>query len=372
MVKRTAGWLLCLLLVFQMAAVPARAEGPVYFLAAGNEVQTVSDQTMPFWSGGYLYIPGSLFTGTNRSTLGITYRYQESDQVGVLFNDDMSILLLFDLKRNYTIDLDEKISYPGAIVRDGTLFVPAFLVAKYFGVEYSVTEVKNGFLVWIRQQNFGLTDKEFADAATYPIAGKYAEYMAEKQTENPSVEPPDDGVEIDGKRIYLCMEAGEDTARMLDALDRYGAQGAFFCTAGFMKEQAGLLRRMAASGHSIGILADAADGTLTLSEQLQKANEALERATCGRTRLVRIQNSDEQSIWTAQSAGYRVLVADLDESVYGLRNSARAETLLKRVSDYRGAVDIWLGSQASYTGLRAFLEAAEKAEGRCLAWTETA
>jgi len=369
--KRTAGWLLCLLLVFQMTAVPVRAEEPVYFLAVGNEVQTVADQTMPFWSGGYLYIPGSMFTGTNRTTLGITYRYLESDRAGVLFNDDMSRLLLFDLKRNYAIDLEEKVSYPGAIMRNGTLFVPAFLVAKYFGVEYSVTEVKNGFLVWIRQQDFGLTDKEFADAATYPIASKYAEYMEGKK-ETPPVETPDSGVEIDGKRIYLCMEAGEETERMLDVLDRYGAQGAFFCTAGFMEEQAGLLRRMVATGHSVGILADAAETDLTMAEQLERANGALEQATCGRTRLVRIRNSDEQSVWTAQSEGYRVLIPDMDGSGYGLRNTAQAEALLKRVSDHRGAVDIWLGDQTSYAGLRAFLEATEEAEGRCLAWTETA
>lgn len=371
MAKRIAGGLLCALLMFQMMALPAQADEPVYFLAAGNEVQTVTDQMMPFWSGGYLYIPGPLFTGSNRGTLGVTYRYLESDQAGVLFNEDMSKLLLFDLKRNYAIDLDEKVSYPGAIMRNGILFVPAFLVAKYFGIEYSVTEVKQGYLVWIRQQDFGLTDKEFADAATYPIASKYAEYMEGKKGSS-SVEVPETGVEIGGKRIYLCLRAGEETGRMLDALDRYRAQAAFFCTEVFMAEQGDLLRRMAGAGHSIGILVDAAEENASLEERLRAANEALERATCGRTRLVRIQNADEQSVSAAQNRGYRVLVPDVDYTPYSLQDSAQAETLLKRVSDYRGAVDIWLDDNATYSGLRAFLEAARKAEGRCLAWTETA
>ena len=70
MKKRLAALICCMLLVLQMAAPSARAAETVYFVVAGVDVQPVSDQTMPFWSGGYLYIPSSLFTSSKkRSTL---------------------------------------------------------------------------------------------------------------------------------------------------------------------------------------------------------------------------------------------------------------------------------------------------------------
>ena len=371
MFKRAAGLLLCALLIFQMTALPVRADEPLYFLAIGNEVQTVSDQTMPFWSGGYLYIPAPLFNSSTRSVLGARYRYVESEKTVILHNEDMSKLLLFGMGENYSTDADGKVSYPGGMLKNGTPFVPASSVAKYFGFEYSVTEVSQGQLVWLRQQNFGLTDKEFADAATYPLASKYAEYMKEKNESTP-VDIPGSGAEIDGKRIYLCMAAGDDTERMLDALDRYKAQAAFFCTQEFLETRGDLLRRMAATGQSIGLLVNAAETDLSLEEQLAQANRALQNATCGGTRLIWIRNGTEQDLQTAQSAGYRTLAPTVDYSAYNLLNASQSSSLLNRISDYRGSVSIWLDDNAAYAGLRAFLEAAEDAEAHCLAWTETA
>ena len=371
MFKRATGLLLCVLLIFQMTALPVRADEPLYFLAIGNEVQTVSDQTMPFWSGGYLYIPAPLFSSSTRSVLGVRYRYVESEKTVILYNEDMSKLLLFGMDQNYATDAEGKISYPGSILKNGTPFVPAFSVAKYFGFEYSVTEVSQGHLVWLRQQNFGLTDKEFADAATYPIASKYAEYMKGKN-ESLSVDLPGSGTEIDGKRIYLCMAAGDDTARMLDALDRYDAQAAFFCTQEFLETQGGLLRRMAATGQSIGLLINAAAPDLSLEEQLARANRALQAATCGGTRLVLLRDGTEQALQAVQNAGYRPLTPTVDHSAHNLHSAAQAANLLTRVSDYRGSVSIWLDDNAAYAGLRAFLEVAEEADAHCLAWTETA
>ena len=70
--KRRAAALLCaLVLVCQMGLWPARAAEEVCFIAVNSEVLSLSDATMPFWSGGYLYIPASIFTGTVRKELGI-------------------------------------------------------------------------------------------------------------------------------------------------------------------------------------------------------------------------------------------------------------------------------------------------------------
>ena len=52
--RKLAALLLCLLLVFQLSPVPSGAAETVYFTAVNKNVLTLSDDTMPFWSGGYL------------------------------------------------------------------------------------------------------------------------------------------------------------------------------------------------------------------------------------------------------------------------------------------------------------------------------
>ena len=368
--RRWAALVLCLLLVFQTAALPADAAESVYFVAAGNEVLPLSDDTMPFWSGGYLYIAASTFSGTSRKALGVSY--MGSGQTAVLYNNSGDRSLIFDLDKDYTQDREGNISYPGALRRGGVVFVPAYLVARYFNLLYSVLDVENGYLVWIRQPSFNMTDKQFANAAEYPCAISYAEYIKKKKTSSgtSAVEDPT-GTEIDGKSVYLCLEAGDGTEALLDALDDYEAQAAFFCTPEFLESRGGLLRRMTAPGNSIGILVDAADETRTVEEQLAAGSRALERATCGGTRLAMVRNGKDEDLQAAQAAGYRCVQPSLDRSAYELKTASNARSLLQRVSAFRGNISVWLGDTAAGAGLRAFLNAIENADGRCLALTET-
>jgi hypothetical protein len=334
---------------------------------------------MPFWSSGYLYIPASIFAGSVWRALGVSSNYNESSQVLILYSSsDHTLVLTCYLKQNYIQDRSGNISYPGALTRNGTIFVPASLVAKYFNLEYSVTKVSRGYLVWLRKPGYGLSDKEFADAAVWAMAERYSAYEKAKEpvaaVDTPSDEPvttvTSEGTEIQGKAIYLCLEAGTDTASILDALDRYQAQAAFFCTLSFLEEQGDLLRRMIATGQSIGILVDADDGDV--EEQLEAGNRALEQATCGRTRLVMVQNGSDADRQAASAAGYRCLQPDLDRSGFDLRSASNATSLLKRVSTRKGNVTVWLADTVDATGLRALLAATESGDGQCLAWTETA
>lgn len=380
--KRIAAGLCCLLLVFVLAVPPAGAAEYVRFVAIGESILPMSDATMPFWKDGYLYVASSSFSGGARDSLNIG-QISSSSQV-ILYNIDRRGTLLFDKGKAYAYDGDGEIYYPGAIQRNGQLFVPASVVAQFFGLQYSLTNVKmvvdgqmvQGELAWIRRPGSSLTEEAFVNAAYFTIASRYVDYLHEREQKEESTEPDtpeiSTGVEVDGKSIYLCLEAGEDTASLLDALDRYQAQAAFFCTREFLEQQGDLLRRMTATGHSIGILVDASDPEQSVTEQLEAGNEALSLATCGKTRLACVRGGDDRAVQEAQAAGYRCLTADLDRSAYGLRTSANASSLLQRVSARRGDTTVWLGDSVSAAGLRAFLSAAEDADGRCLAWTETA
>jgi len=108
---------------------------------------------------------------------------------------------------------------------------------------------------------------------------------------------------------------------------------------------------------------------MTLEEQLEAGNRLLERAASCRTRLVQIRNATDQAVRNVQAEGYRCLEPGVG---YYLQTTAHAETLLKLVSARSGNVAVWLDDHVGGAGLRAFLAAARDAEGRCLAWTETA
>lgn len=354
----------------------------LYFTAAGNEILPLDESTMPFWSGGYLYVASSIFTGQVNKSLGVACLPSESmTSLCILYAGSRS--LLFDLKGGFVRDSDGNVTFLGAIRRGGEVFVPASVVAEFFRLEYSVTplavtsgeEASYGALVWLRQPNFGLSEKDFINAASSQIAMRYAQYLQNRTPEESggAGETPEGPQmpEGEGKSVYLCLEAGEGAASLLDALAAYDAQAAFFCGPDFLEDQGDLLRRMTATGQTIGLLADAGDAERTVAEQLEAGNALLARATMGKTRLVRIRGGGEQELRAAREAGYVCLESDLDSSGAELLEGAQADALLRQVSALRGDVRLWLGSAADSTGLRAFLTAAVQAEDRCLALTET-
>lgn len=383
MKKKIAAWVLCLLMVFQLAAPPsAQAEDYVYFVAVGENILPLSEKTMPFWSGGYLYVASSIITGNVRDTLGVSCVRNNNQKRVVLYSREEAESLFFEWEKDYAMDKVGNIHHPGAIYKNGEVFIPAALLARMFNLQYSVTgvggtadgEAFRGELVWLRRPGHVLSADVFADAAmSGAIPERYADYLKEKRAQEMQETPgPSDGVEVDGKKIYLCMKAGDDTETLLNLLDQYHSRAAFFCTPAFLEEHDDLLRRMTATGHAIGILVEAGDAERSPEEQLEAGNRALEQATCTKTRLVRVESGEAQTLRAVQEAGYRVLEADLDRTGYQLRGLSNANSLLRTVSNQRGDMSVWLGDTVGSGGLRAFLAAVGKAEGQCLAWTETA
>lgn len=381
MKRRAAALLLCLLLVFQLSFPPARAADRVYFTAVSSYVLPLSDNTMPFWSGGYVYIASSIFTGTARESLGISHVLNSDQGRLVLYSGGRS--LTYNLSASYALDNDGAAYYPGAIQRNGTVFVPANTVSRYFDLVYSVIEVEHGSMVWLRQPNYGVSDKLYADAARYPMNSVYADYIRAKEAAPPEGGSPsvtgrpaspsasqDPAAELDGKRIALCLQAGSSATLLADVLESYDAGAAFFFTPEEMERQGGTLRRLTARGQSIGILADAGDPDRTVEEQLEAGNAALFRATCGKTRLAYIRGGGPQILQAAREAGFRCLQPELDRSGYGLQNAAGALELVQRLAARRGDVSVWLGDAANSAGLRSLLSAVKEAGGVCAAYTE--
>ena len=380
MKRKAAALLAAVFLLLETVCVPSLAVENVYFTAINDNVMPMNDETMPFWSGGFLYIPISIFSGEVYRELEIGYIPNAGRQLYILYTAGKS--LHFDLTTAYARDTDGNTYYPGAVQKSGVVFVPTSLVAEFFGLTYSttgltganaVTQEDRGWLVWLRQPDNILQVSVFADAAKSQLRARYEQYL--KSREESGVQVPDTPQQpeetFEGKSIYLCFLAGDAASLggLLDALDRYSAQAAFFCTPEFSEQQGDLLRRMAATGQAIGLLANG-EAEQSVQEQLERGNRALYEATCGKTRLVYLQNVDAQTAAGVEQAGYCVAAPDMDRAAYGL-TSGGAQALLQRITARRGDVSCWLGQNVSAGGLRAFLTAAETAEDRCLALTET-
>lgn len=367
--------LACVVLAVQLAA-PAGAAKTVYFTAVNMSVLELSDATMPFWSDGYLYVPGSVFANYGKE-LGVSYSYNAAKEKVILYaNGETMRYLLFDLNKDYAEDQNGNMYFQKPLVRNGVIFLPVSLIAQSFGLIYSTIAVERGYLVWVRTQSADMSERIFADAAIYPMETRYNQYLKSQETGQPEDETTEStGTPSEsGQRVYLCIRAddAETVSELLDALDWYDSQAAFYCTVDFLEQEGDLLRRMTATGQAIGILADAAEEGRTVAEQLAAGNAALEAATCGKTRLARLENVSDQTAADVEAMGYCCLWPDMDRSPYPLADSSSADVLLRRVGDRSGDVSVWLGGGTTAAGLRAFLSELRSAGDRCLAMTETA
>ena len=175
--RKLAALVLCLLAVFQLAAPSTRAAGDVYFTAVNKNVLSLSDATMPFWSGGYLYVPSTIFTGVGRD-LGVSCYPNIAKQTVLLYVDDtIYSSLVFDLNKDYAIDNEGNLYFQPPIQRGGVIFLPISLIARCFGLLYSTVEVDRGYLVWVRNTDMDLEERYFADAAKSRMDYEYNQYL---------------------------------------------------------------------------------------------------------------------------------------------------------------------------------------------------
>ena len=293
--------LVCLLALVLSLPGPAAAAGTLYFSACNDSVVTLSDSTMPTWSGGVLYAPSSLFDGSNntRVSFGISFSYNRSSGQATLFNTRQ--FLTFDLNYGTCFNaLTGEYLSGRAILRNGLVYLPVALVCSFFGLSYSVIPIDEGYMVRIKNSAVVLPDQKFVDAATISISNYLREYnQANQSAPAPGVRPPTgDNSETAGPPIeeepdhedsipvYLGFRCDQDQglSQVLDALDTVNRAALFFFPADGLERQDDLLYRILGSGHSVGLLAEGD----TLSETrrlLEEGNRVLERVGYTRTAI---------------------------------------------------------------------------------------
>lgn len=352
MKRRITGLLLAVALVLTLgmpllAAHPMAAES-VYFTAVNENICPLNDETLPFWSDGSLYIPGTVLSSYD---LGISYVRDTSAQTAVLYNNRK--VLEFNLAGSGSNNRQGTYYSATAISRRGYVYFPVSFVCSYFGLTYSVVDTAWVPLVRLRSDSSVLSDSQFVDAATSLLASRYRAYEQSKKPTTPTTPTTPTKPETDSEstveqtqptgestgskataRVLLAVRAGSDetVASMLNTLDRYGYKATFFFTTDALEGRDDLLRRIISSGHRLGLI------QTDRAEDLRGANECLRRCTGTVTRMVISAQKD-----AAKASGYTVYTPTLSAENLGSTASGRASRIMDRIGNSSGTVKLLLG-----------------------------
>lgn len=357
---KTRVWAFALALLLALALLPTAGEAvlsDVYFTAINEQLLDLSSDTMPFWSGGMLYVPSRVFTETD---LGVSYVRNNTMGLVMLYTNRVD--LRFDLEAQTAYDKRGNVYSGHAIERGGTVFFPLDLVCRYFGLTWSYSQTDTVPLVRIKSASGILDDPSFIDAAATQMASRYAAY--EKSLDGtseagggsgtapqPGGRPPQTVQAAEGQKVYLLLDV-DSRENALEAMALLGsAQGTFLLG---LEELADgdLVRALTAGGHGVALRLGSSSG-----EEIEAARDLLEQSSCSWLDLVWYDGREDVDGLLEDMGCIRVTV-DLDRRGTGLRGSAQAEDLLWSVGQYREDLAVLLGPAGNCTGgLEALVEA---------------
>jgi peptidoglycan/xylan/chitin deacetylase (PgdA/CDA1 family) len=319
MKKRRLSLLLTAVLLITLLAVlrPVSANSPVltYVITTGTQqsLQPLNSATMPFFVERRLYLPTSFFSVGDR----VKAFYQEGQ---VTFSDAGLRWITFLINEDKVYSADDSTWHVArVIVRDGVIFVPARIVADFYGFQIREFTGNWGIAVVLQMD---------------PITGNAAEYWRRIETsiisEAPDIiadynstvaatprpptptphhpNPPDPSSPTPPspltpsppptsvKTVYLTFDdgPGDWSHGIMDALDQYNVKAAFFLTGSQITAHACAVRRMTGSGHTLGLRGYSNDDRLfyasqaSLQYELEKSNDLLRAVSMTRSRLVRV------------------------------------------------------------------------------------
>ena len=342
--KRLLSLLLSVLMLCTLLPPRASAAPTLYFTAVNDRMRDLSDETMPFWQNGLLYVAGATVDGPD--DLGIRYSYNQEKSVAILYKGQR--VLYCDLTAGTMENNRTGEQYAGSpIVRSGMVFFPITALAKMFDLKYSSTKIAYGYLLRIRDDNAVLSDEYFIDAATDPIQKRYAQYerahaAAEQENETPAqVETP---VRRDDLTVYLLLPAanGFMLTQLLSTLENYQSHATLLLTPELLESAGDGVRRAAATGNAVAlcISAETADEALA---QIERGNDALWRAASLRTRLVYLESADKTLRAAVVGAGYCPIT--INTSDFTRSGTHWADTALKWAGRST-SVRLYLGAES--------------------------
>ena len=326
--------------------MPAAAAN-LYFTGINDSVAPLTSSSMPYWSGGTLYVPYTVFDANQNGvgvSLGLYTSYNHRSHIVTIFN--LKQMLVFDLERGTCRDDMTGAAYDArAVMRYGKPYVPLYVVCSVFGLEYSYNQlsyISQGYLVRIKSADAVLDDGLFIDRARELINNRLRDYtqsLSPAETTPTIPVSPSEPPEVDGGNVatYLAFrcESADGLSAILNTLDGTGQYALFFLAPQVIEEEGGLVRRILGTGHSVGILAWEGE-----KEALSRGRLALEELAHTRTTLAYVPDGAraglEEQGWVCWK---ETLYLEPGDSVGG---TAFAGTVLNRLGTRRRTVYLTL------------------------------
>ena len=358
---------LCLalaLLLIQAAPLSAGAVDSVCFLAANEKLFPLSDETMPFWFNGSLYVPHTLLDG---GELGVQYSRNMEKQMFTAYNL-RSGSITFDLAAG-TIETNTLRIIPGsAVVRGGIVFLPLGVLSGFFDLEYVYTRVTYGYLLRVKTKSDAFSNEQFIEAASTPMAQRFAQYERSHAPDDspPPVSEDEESPQPTTQRrtVYLAVEStsSEHTLPLLEAA--LPGRVAFLFGPRSLSGSGDLLRQLAARGGAIALRVDASAGATETLNQIELCNRILWEAAAVKTRVVSLDGADDETARAVEAAGYCLLRFTLDYRA-NLPSVSRASSRIFSSADAnRGVCRVFLGTDEAVSGSLSSLLASLRA-GNC-------
>ena len=335
-----------ILAVGMFQPMPAAAAN-LYFTGINDSVAPLTSSSMPYWSGGTLYVPYTVFDANQNGvgvSLGLYTSYNHRSHIVTIFN--LKQMLVFDLERGTCRDDMTGAAYDArAVMRYGKPYVPLYVVCSVFGLEYSYNQlsyISQGYLVRIKSADAVLDDGLFIDRARELINNRLRDYtqsLSPAETTPTVPVSPSGPPEVDGSNVatYLAFrcESADGLSAILNTLDGTGQYALFFLAPQVIEEEGGLVRRILGTGHSVGILAREGE-----EEALSRGRLALEELAHTRTTLAYVPDGAraglEEQGWVCWK---ETLYLEPGDSVGG---TAFAGTVLNRLGTRRRTVYLTL------------------------------
>ncbi len=362
-IKRLTAFVLALVLTFCFAGREGSAvlEG-VYFSAANEQLLDLTADTMPFYSGGELYISSKFFEGTD---LGVRYVKNSSMGLAVLYTTKTD--LRFDLVKRTVYD-KQGVAYSGsAIEKNGNVFFPVELVCRYFDLRWTMTATELVPLVRVRNEQSVLSDRRFTDAASNLMASRYAAY--EKQVESSRQPENDDPPPIhaaEGQKVYLILSSQSPEATR-EAVEILGESRATFLMTLEQMTDGDLLRTLVGTGHGVALMA-LGETQDAVRAEIIAAREQMWKSTCSLMQFVWYEGAADIAP-VLEEQGCVAVTAEIDRRKTPVRSHSRALTLLTMIGRYREDLPVYLGYDSDCLGgVEHLISGLEEAQYRLCAW----
>lgn len=258
---------LCALLVLGMAIPAFGSASTVYLMAVNEQVLDTTVENMPAVVGGVLYVPYIMLSNrVNGVNLGVSALYSNTRRTVLVSNGQIG--LLFDTQTNTAQDLEGEPVSARSMVRNSMVFLPIDYLCEFFGtISCSRVRTQYGTVIRVTNSSAVLSDRGFADAASNQLADNLRRYQASiappaasgaPPTAAPSQPPADPSPEPSAAPIQaeLCLaldwgEQGEEAALILEGR---GERALFLFTCQELRAQDDAVRRLAAAGHTVGLV----------------------------------------------------------------------------------------------------------------------